>query len=294
MVSLVPRGMKSATLSTHSSQHSNFQSRNSKTSVWAGSSEGLEEIKKFISSSDRSTKKWQTKFSPLYSTGTSLPRARDTNTDAAAKAPGPTETLRGPDKNELETSKGSRWDNENQSTIYSGVDSNEPKKVSLAGLWGLSFYPNSGSRQIYLWKSLPLFTSQLLPGPHHRSKGSLSNFTSVPLALGQRQRRLRSWASSVGRRKRRVRATHPWAWLHLRCQHQCIFYFYNAYWAGVCIAGVGGGGFNRGKEGLVVEPRTLLPLPSCQDCRAGSVGQVWRTVPGPRRRWLEGLGLRHR
>lgn len=72
------------------------------------------------------------------------------------------------------------------------------------------------------------------------------------------------------------------------------FLFLQRILGGCMHCGGGRGGFNRGKEGLVVEPRTLLPLPSCQDCRAGSVGQVWRTVPGPRRRWLEGLGLRHR
>lgn len=53
-----------------------------------------------------------------------------------------------------------------------------------------------------------------------------------------------------------------------------------------------GGGLNTGEEGLVVEPRILLPLPSCQGCCAGSVGHVWRTVPGPWRRWPGEMGLR--
>lgn len=54
----------------------------------------------------------------------------------------------------------------------------------------------------------------------------------------------------------------------------------------------GGVGIEQRKEGLVVEPRTLLPLPSSQGCCAGSVGQVWRTVPGPRLRWPREMRLR--
>lgn len=53
-----------------------------------------------------------------------------------------------------------------------------------------------------------------------------------------------------------------------------------------------GWGLNRGEEGLVVKPRTLLPFPSCQGGCAGSVGHIWRTVPGPGRRWPGEMGLR--
>lgn len=161
---------------------------------------------------------------------------------APKRLPNPTETsfLRRADKNELEPSRGSAETAKRRWHLFGGRQQRTKESCPSWTLGPFSNQVQAQGRYVCGAGAGPSPTD--ISGTHCRSKGSPSSSTTVPFGTGLGQRRLLSWPSSVGQQICLARATHPWAWLHLRCQHQCnIFYFYNASWAGVYIAGGRGG-----------------------------------------------------
>lgn len=132
--------------SLHSTQHSNFQSRNSQTSVWAGSSGGLEAIiiQKILFSSHSLPK--DVKPNSVYYKALGPPfQGHGTQPQTPLQ-----KALQEPlaRQNELEPSKGSLTHSGNEGGIYLGIDSNEPKKVALAGLGPFSLQVQNQGRYI--------------------------------------------------------------------------------------------------------------------------------------------------
>lgn len=73
--------------------------------------------------------------------------------------------MRGPAKNKSESSRGSRRDSGNEGGIYSGVHSNEPKKVAPTGLLGLFLSKFKLKADIFVGVLSPMRDLSHFPGP---------------------------------------------------------------------------------------------------------------------------------